>query len=74
MIIKIADFKEYGYCIKGLRKFFKRHDISWPVVRDKGVSTDRLKETGDHMAIAIAEWMEHGKQGETYKDQVSGQQ
>ena len=51
----IKDFKQHQICSKGLRDFFKEHNVHWSTFLDEGISCDDLAATGDARAVKIAE-------------------
>lgn len=59
------DAKALGYCNAGLRRWFPRDGVSFEDFRQKGVTTDWLRTTGDAMAIRLAEYAELQAKSET---------
>ncbi|QDX23797.1 hypothetical protein FP568_23090 [Pandoraea pnomenusa] len=58
MIATHLDAKALGYCNAGLRRWFPRDGVTFDLFRQRGVSTDWLRATGDAMAIRLAEHVE----------------
>ena len=62
LIATHADAKALGYCNSGLRQWFPRDGVSFDEFRRQGVSTVWLRQSGDAMAIRLAEFVE-GREG-----------
>ena len=45
-----------GFCASGLRAFAHRHSIDLREFARNGIAAERLEETGDAFAIALARW------------------
>ena len=56
------DAKALGYCNAGLRRWFPRDGVTFEDFREQGVSTAWLRDTGDAMAIRLAEYAEQQEQ------------
>lgn len=58
MIVVIhADMRALGYCNRGARQWFARHQLNWSDFLNRGIGADRLLATGDAMAeevVAVA--------------------
>ena len=57
LIVTHADMRSLGYCNRGARDWFTRHQLDWPRFIDKGLPADVLLATGDSMAqdvVAVA--------------------
>lgn len=50
--------RELGYCNRGAREFFAQHGLSWAEFLDAGVDADKLRATGDAMALRVVEHAE----------------
>ncbi len=50
--------RELGYCNRGAREFFARHGLSWADFLAQGVEADKLRATGDAMAMHVVEHAE----------------
>lgn len=53
--LKAVSPSEGGYCNKGGRKFFTRHDLSWSDFLRDGIEGDQLLATGDVMARKVVD-------------------
>ncbi len=62
LIATHADAKALGYCNSGLRRWFPRDGVSFDEFRQQGVSTVWLRQSGDAMALRLAEFVE-GREG-----------
>ena len=58
LIATHADAKALGYCNSGLRRWFPRDGVSFDEFRRQGVSTVWLRQSGDAMALRLAEFVE----------------
>lgn len=45
-----------GYCARGARAWFQRHNLDWFVFLREGIPAETLEATGDGMALALAAW------------------
>ena len=50
------------YCHRGMRAFCARHGFDWSDIVKNGVSAERLRATGDAMAIRLADAAERVKE------------
>ena len=53
--VYIDHIRQLGYCSSGTRQFFKRHGLDWSAFLKTGIDPQKLIDTGDHMAIKLAE-------------------
>lgn len=51
MIVLHQDIRSLEYCNRGARIFFQRHNLDWSDFMKNGISFDRLRATGDTMAL-----------------------
>lgn len=51
-----VDSKRSGYCSKGTRLFFQRHELDWDTAKTDGIDEEQLLATGDAQAKAVVEW------------------
>lgn len=57
LIVTHADMRSLGYCNRGARDWFARHQLDWSRFIDEGLPADVLLATGDSMAqdvVAVA--------------------
>jgi len=47
---------KYGYCIPGLRLFFKRHGMDFRTFARNGLPEEDFLKTGDAMALKLVEF------------------
>jgi len=57
MTITIGDFRAMGYCVKGTKKFFERHNLDWKLFLANGISEAELEKTNDAMIDRLLEFM-----------------
>lgn len=55
MIVIHQDLRVLGFCNKGAREFFERHEINWWLFLQHGVDADILIATNDSMALDAVE-------------------
>jgi len=55
MMIRMHHVRMAGYCNRGAREFFRRHDLSWQQFVDEGIPEEQLIATGDHIALRVVE-------------------
>lgn len=53
MKVHLRDMRELGYCNRGAREFFQRHNLDWIEFVNSGIDADKLVATGDGMAIKV---------------------
>lgn len=53
--VTLAHCRALGYCARGMRDFFVRHQLDWPAFRSNGLPADVIAATGDAMAQRAAE-------------------
>ena len=51
-----------GYCARGTEAFFKKHDLDWLDFKENGIDAQKLVNTGDEMAIKLAERAGYGRE------------
>ena len=56
--VTIQHFRRLGYCARGSRRFFSRHDLDWTSFVREGIDAGELRATGDAMVIRAAELAE----------------
>lgn len=57
-IVRHVHMRELGYCNRGGREFFARHGLSWGDFLAQGIEADKLRATGDAMAMRVIEHAE----------------
>lgn len=55
IIVIQKDMRALQYCSRGVRDFFKRHDLDYSDFLKNGIPAEKLLETGDAMAQAVVE-------------------
>jgi len=53
--VRIQHTRALGYCRKGVKKFFERHNIDWDTFIKEGVPEEALLNTNDALAIKVVE-------------------
>jgi uncharacterized protein YllA (UPF0747 family) len=61
--ITVNDSHDLGYCNKGVRAFFARHELSWRDFIRNGIETDKVEHIDDAMARKLIEYAKK-KEGE----------
>lgn len=51
-----VDGKKAGYCSRGTRLFFQRHNLDWDKAKREGIDEEQVLATGDAQAIALVAW------------------
>lgn len=44
-----------GFCARGSRQFFARYGLDWDDFRRNGIDAEKLRATGDALALAVIE-------------------
>jgi hypothetical protein len=55
LIVTHADMRALGYCNRGARAWFARHQFDWPRFLEEGLPAADLLATGDQLAHAVVE-------------------
>ena len=55
VIVYQKDMRALRYCSRGVRAFFKRHELDYSDFLKNGIPAEQLEETGDAMALAVVE-------------------
>lgn len=58
----VKDLRKLRYCVKGSKAFFDRYGLDWQSFKRNGIDAEKLRATGDGMAIKLVEAVENGKQ------------
>lgn len=53
LIVIHSDMRALGYCNRGARSWFARHQLDWADFINKGIDAEQLLATGDAMAEAV---------------------
>jgi hypothetical protein len=53
LIVIHADMRALGYCNRGARSWFARHQLDWADFIHQGIAAEQLLATGDAMAEAV---------------------
>lgn len=63
MIIRMDDIRRLGYCSRGVREFFLKHELDYPDFLENGIESEILLSVSgnDQMVIDVVE-AAHGKQ------------
>lgn len=55
VVVTFADLEALGYCRKGTRQFFSRHELNWQLMLQGGLPVEHLHGIDDAMAHAAIE-------------------
>lgn len=55
VIVVQKDMRALRYCSRGVRDFFRRHELDYSNFLKNGIPASQLEETGDAMALAVVE-------------------
>lgn len=55
VLVTMAHMRKVGYCARGVRVFFIRHNLDYSLFLREGILAATLEATGDAMAIRVAE-------------------
>ena len=53
LVVTHADMRALGYCNRGARAWFARHQLDWSQFIDRGLPAPLLLATGDALAQAV---------------------
>jgi hypothetical protein len=62
-IVLHRHIRELGYCNRGARAFFSRHDLDWAAFLRSGIAAEQLERTGDAMALKAVAHAKGGRNG-----------
>lgn len=54
-IVLHRHLRELGYCNRGARTWFVRHNLDWRAFLDRGLPSEDFERTGDAMALKLVE-------------------
>ena len=53
ILVTHGDMRRLGYCNRGAREWFARHQLDWSLFNDQGLPAPKLLATGDSMAYDV---------------------
>lgn len=53
--VTMKHIRQARQCSRGARTWFERHNLSWEQFLREGIEATKFEETGDPMAIKVAE-------------------
>lgn len=74
LIVIHADMRSLGYCNRGARSWFIRHQLDWAEFINQGIEAEQLLATGDAMAEAVVAVAQSRVSGDTNGDKHGWQQ
>ena len=60
MKLRMSHVRKSGMCARGVREFFRRHDLNWSDFLKNGIDEKIIAETNDAMAMKVIE-VAHGR-------------
>jgi hypothetical protein len=60
-IVRMVHIRQAKMCSSGAREFFARHGLNWQDFLKNGIDAEKLRATGDAMAIQVAKVAENGR-------------
>lgn len=61
MTVGIADCREFKYCVHGVRRFCRRHNIDFAQLIAGSLPLSEFERTGDAMALKVVEFVKNGR-------------
>lgn len=55
--VTIADIRRAGYCVAGVRSWFRTHNMNFADFLKNGMPADEFIARGDHLALDVVEKM-----------------
>jgi hypothetical protein len=74
LIVIHADMRALGYCNRGARSWFARHQLDWADFIHQGIEAEQLLATGDAMAEAVVAVAQSRVSGDTTNGDEHGRQ
>jgi hypothetical protein len=53
--VTVRHTRHLGYCARGCREFFLRHNLSWPEFVAHGLPASTFDRTGDPLAVKLGQ-------------------
>lgn len=60
-IVRMVHVRQAKMCSSGAREFFERHGLDWQDFLNNGIDAEKLRATGDAMAIQVVKVAENGR-------------
>lgn len=51
--ITINDIRAQGYCVRGVKDWFERHDLDFKLFLNEGITEKKFLASGDDIAVQI---------------------
>jgi hypothetical protein len=61
VIVRMVHIRQAKMCSNGTRDFFNRHGLDWQEFLKEGVDAEKLRATGDAMALKVVKVAENGR-------------
>jgi len=61
LMVKMSHIREAKMCSRGARAFFENHGLDWNAFLHEGIDAEKLKATGDFMALQVVKVAENGR-------------
>lgn len=60
MKVTVKDMKSVGFCMKGVREFYKIHGLSFTELVKEGTDIKLLEDTNDLLALKVVNKVKYG--------------
>lgn len=60
-MVTMGHIRQAKMCSRGARAFFERHGLDWQAFLREGIDAEKLKATGDFMALQVVKVAENGR-------------
>ena len=60
-IVRMVHVRQAKMCSSGAREFFARHELDWQEFLKNGIDAEKLRATGDAMALKVVKVAENGR-------------
>ncbi len=61
IIVNMGHIRKSKMCSRGTRAFFEKHGLDWNAFLREGIDAEKLKATGDAMALQVVKVAENGR-------------
>lgn len=62
-VVHMVHIRRAKQCSQGARAFFVRHGLDWSDFLRNGIDAEKLRATGDAMALSVVEQAEREERG-----------
>ena len=61
IVVTMSHIRKAKLCSRGTRAFFEKHNLDWNAFLAEGIDAEKLRQTGDAMALQVVKVAEDGR-------------